>query len=53
MAFTNNVHKLNVSTYNCKHLYDVGPKYDFINNIQFFHAGVFVDDEERLFSHLT
>ncbi len=32
MALTNNVHKLKVSTYNCKHIYDVVPKYDFINN---------------------
>ncbi len=32
MALRNNVHKLKVSTYNCKHFYDVGPKYDFINN---------------------
>ncbi len=32
MALTNNVHKLKVSIYNCKHFYDVGPKYDFINN---------------------
>ncbi len=32
MALTKNLHKLKVSTYNCKHFYDAGPKYDFINN---------------------
>ncbi len=32
MTITDNVHKLKVTTYNYKQCYDVGPKFDFIND---------------------